>query len=186
MSTIRYVKGNILNKQKYNRMIIHSCNCDGSWGGGIAYQLALKYPKAEKKYIEICDKYGYQLLGKSMILSSYSNNNSTERVLIACLFTSAYGGGNCDIPESILKKTERSLIHLNELIQSNGNLKAKDSMDSDILEFLKDIDVDKISLKEYKLEMPKINSGIFGVPWEKTERVLQEFKDTTSFTVYEL
>lgn len=41
-------------------------------------------------------------------------------------------------------------------------------------------------LMEYKLEMPKINSGIFGVPWEMTEKELLEYKSKMDFTVYEL
>lgn len=44
----------------------------------------------------------------------------------------------------------------------------------------------KYPIGEYKLEMPQINSGIFGVPWRETERVLEEFSGDMSFTVYQL
>lgn len=42
----------------------------------------------------------------------------------------------------------------------------------------------RTSIKE--LHMPKINSGLFGVPWEETEAILKKFDGKLSFVVYEL
>lgn len=37
-----------------------------------------------------------------------------------------------------------------------------------------------------ELHMPKINSGLFGVPWEETEAILKKFDGKLKFVVYEL
>jgi len=36
------------------------------------------------------------------------------------------------------------------------------------------------------LHIPKINSGLFGVPWEETEAILKKFDGKLNFVVYEL
>lgn len=153
MGNITYLKGNILKVQDKPRILIHSCNCNGSWGGGIAYQLGSAHPQSEKEYIDICESDGDKLLGSCKLIDSY--NNST--LIIACLFTASFGGSKQD-SDSILKYTREALLDLKNQLDANEKL------------------------QEYKLIMPKINSGIFGVPWENTEFILKELdKD---FTVY--
>ncbi|CCK72519.1 ADP-ribose 1''-phosphate phosphatase KNAG_0K01580 [Huiozyma naganishii CBS 8797] len=155
MGNITYLKGNILAEKEYPRILLHSCNCSGSWGGGIAYQLACRFPEAEKKYVELCENNRTGLLGKCRIIMSSRNSN----LLIGCLFTAPMGG--CDQnDETILRYTRNALKDLARQIK------------------------DQESLADYKLEMPKINSGIFGVPWEQTESILHEFAE--QFTVYVL
>lgn len=74
--------------------------------------------------------------------------------LIGCLFTSNGYGPNVDSKESILENTKLAIEDL-------------------------------IFLNEYNLPMHmcKINSGLFKVPWEETEKVLKEFD--AEFTVYD-
>ncbi|QHS71587.1 ADP-ribose 1''-phosphate phosphatase [Saccharomyces paradoxus] len=177
MSNIAYVKGNILKATSYPRILIHSCNCNGSWGGGIAYQLALRYPKAEKDYVEICEKHGSALLGKCILLPSYENSD----LLICCLFTSSFGGSSHGGKQSILNYTKLSLDKLKAFRAAGG----KAGTNEDIINDYLDGHI-KYPVGEYKLEMPQINSGIFGVPWKETERVLEEFNGDMNFTVYQL
>ncbi|EJS44595.1 poa1p [Saccharomyces arboricola H-6] len=177
MANITYIKGNILNATAYPRILIHSCNCNGSWGGGIAYQLALRYPKAENDYVEVCEKYGSDLLGKCILLPSNENPN----LLICCLFTSSFGGSSHGEKRSILDYTKQSLNKLKAFRAAGG----KTSINDDIIDTYLGCHM-KHPIGEYKLEMPQINSGIFGVPWEETEHVLEEFNGDMHFTVYQL
>lgn len=38
-------------------ILVHQVNIDGIMGGGVAKQIAEKYPKAEREYISICNHY---------------------------------------------------------------------------------------------------------------------------------
>lgn len=153
MGNIKYVKGDILNAGKFPRILLHSCNCNGTWGGGIAYQLALKYPDAERKYRETCDRHVVGLLGKCLLLRTKEDPN----LIIGCLFTAATGGSDQN-EAYILKYTEMAL----------QSFKAQLNQEKKLL--------------DYQVIMPKINSGIFGVPWEHTEQLLE--KSPCDFTVY--
>ncbi|CCC67580.1 hypothetical protein NCAS_0A10220 [Naumovozyma castellii] len=167
MSIIRYITGDILKPKPYPRIIIHSCNCNGSWGGGIAYQLAVKYPEAETVYMNHCTKYGSKLLGSSLLIPSFKDSD----VLIACLFTSSFGGSSHDHSSSILRYTEEAI---NDLINTIATEKGGPIYGAELQK----------PLTEYELELPKINSGIFGVPWELTEQVLKKYTGNISFNVY--
>lgn len=63
-------------------------------------------------------------------------------VHIACMFTSDGYGENVDSEESILFNTE---LAIKSLLSKSSNM---------------------------EIHMPKINSGLFNVPWEKTEEIL--------------
>ena len=54
--------GNILDASE--DIIVHQVNCQGVMGGGLAKQIAIKYPNTEKKYKKICEnaKYNYEIL----------------------------------------------------------------------------------------------------------------------------
>ncbi|KAL3229043.1 ADP-ribose 1''-phosphate phosphatase [Nakaseomyces bracarensis] len=179
MSNIRYLKGNILSTENYKRVIIHSCNANGAWGGGIAYQLAVKFPQAEEVYIDLCERFGNKLLGKCVLIPSFKDKN----IIIGCLFTSSFGGGSHGSGNSILDYTEKSLNHLNDLLNSEFVSTDNANLDKEISKLKKMIDG---NINDFTLEMPKINSGIFGVPWPQTESILKKFDGIIDFTVYEL
>lgn len=153
MGSITYIKGDVLKIGDIPRILLHSCNCNGTWGGGIAYQLALKYPDAEEEYMSKCERHVCGLLGKCLMLNTERDPN----LVIGCLFTAAFGGPD-QTDSMILKYTEKALEH-----------------------FKKQIEKDE-SLQNRKIIMPKINSGIFGVPWEETEKLL--IKSDLDVTVY--
>lgn len=52
---IKIVNGNILNAKE--NIIVHQVNVQGIMGGGVARQLATKYPNLEKEYREFCRLY---------------------------------------------------------------------------------------------------------------------------------
>lgn len=167
MSNVSHIKGNVLNSSNLQRIVIHSCNCRGSWGGGIAYQLAQRYPKAEQVYRNICEKYNERLLGKCLLIPSFESEN----LIICCLFTSTYGGSVHDQQSSILENTLLALDRLRNIIYRKPNF-LEDNVDKKLDILMRNLDE---NLSNYNLEMPKINSGIFGVPWEKTEQLLGEY-----------
>lgn len=72
---------------------------------------------------------------------------------IACLFTSEHYGAQKDAPDTILEHTHSAV--------------------RDLLSQVKDTDT---------LAMPKINSGLFAVPWDATAKVLGEFN--REFLIY--
>lgn len=79
----------------------------------------------------------------------------TERYEIGCLFTSAGYGSKVDAEREILTNTWYAI---NDLLLKN--------------------------IHDKPIYMCKINSGLFGVPWELTEKVLQTFEEQ-DFIVYE-
>lgn len=74
---------------------------------------------------------------------------------VVCLFTSLNYGRLVDIPDQIIENTEKAIIDL----------------------------LTKTPCTEF--HMPKINSGLFYVPWGRTEAVLNKFPDI-KFHVYSL
>lgn len=181
MTNITYKKGDCLAYGiKHPRVVIHSCNCNGTWGGGIARQMAIKYYRAESDYIDICDTFGSKLLGKFILIPSYR----TPNLLIGCLFTASFGGEQHGTGQSILHYTKLALQDM--INKLSGEELIQDEIDSYSSKYMKNIQVYmKIPISEYELEMPKINSGIFGVPWPETEKLLEEFS-SSKFTVYEI
>ncbi|KAL8634389.1 MAG: hypothetical protein Q9228_008016, partial [Teloschistes exilis] len=112
-----------------------------------------------------------------------------KRFWIACLFTSYDYGKNVNPPESILKATVAALYDLDLQIQYRRNDMAKEN------KYLRDavrtwkatneISDDhfrtaRVEFHEAQVERAvigecyavKINSGLFGIPWEKTKDVL--------------
>ncbi len=68
-----------------------------------------------------------------------------DNVFVACLFTSDGYADTLDSEESILYNTE---LAIKDLVLKSSNL---------------------------EIHMVKINSGLFRVPWEKTEEILKKF-----------
>ena len=67
--------GDILNASE--EIIIHQVNCQGVMGGGLARQIAIKYPHTEQQYKKICEeaKYNYRLLKGFMYLSTEEDHS---------------------------------------------------------------------------------------------------------------
>lgn len=147
---IKYIHADLLRVSKPS-IIAHACNTRGSWGGGFAYHLAQRFPKAEEQYTTHCQTHE-NLLGTTLLIFTDREEPGNELLngqahVIACLFTSRAGGAGADEPEEILQHTAKALDDLKQQLEE--------------------------LMAICPVSMPRINSGIFRVPWESTEEVLK-------------
>ncbi|KAG5418620.1 POA1 [Candida metapsilosis] len=160
--TIKYITGDLFRhtatQSGKSVILAHACNTGGSWGGGIAAVFRTKFPQANSEYANYCHNNS-NLLGKTLLLRA--DDFKESRVYIANLFTSDFNQS----PEQIACYTHESL--------------------EDLAAQLKDIDDVEVHGDKKVVNMPKINAGIFGVPWELTEAELEKVKEL-DFNVYVL
>jgi len=133
-----------------NSLIIHACNCDGSWGGGIALAFKKNYPSAFPKYAKHCKDTGGELVGTALLIPP----TGKDAHFIGCLFTSRHYGRRKDSPTKILAATGPSVEQLMQQVDDfHANAGA----------------ADRVS----EVRICKINSGLFNVPWAKTKAILE-------------
>ncbi len=190
MSLIKYVKGDLFQLTQIPStepiLLAHACNCLGVWGGGIAFAFKQRFMSSYKLYHEYCANFSTdpsQLLGTALLLPvSFKDRDYiegvSEKLLIVCLFTSIMGQ---ETPNEIAENTRKALLDLR-----------KQLFDLDLISN----DTARSMLKSYRqksndktdniptVNMPKINAGIFGVPWNLTEDALK--KTLMQFKVYTL
>jgi ADP-ribose 1''-phosphate phosphatase len=164
-----------------NTLIIHACNCDGSWGAGIAAAFKSKYPKAFEVHKDHCDEYGIELIESAQLIppidafeapdsvpdetpddalqfnipSSKGLKAKPAKHFVGCLFTSRHYGRRRDSPGRILAATAPAMVDLLRKVNA-WNAEAEPG--------------EKIG----EVRMCKINSGLFAVPWAKTRGVLED------------
>lgn len=127
-----------------NAILVHATNCRGVMGSGIAKEFHQRFPSAVKLYSENCKKLGDKLVGTAVIYPT----NQLDKVM-GCLFTSRGYGKFVDSPDKILASTQKALVS-----------------------FFKFLDQSEI-LVDHKIYSNKFNSGLFNVPWEKTEALIK-------------
>lgn len=146
-------RGTLFDNAPPNTVLIHACNTEGEWGAGIAKVFAKKYPQAELRYKQRCDRAhripGPPLVGTCFIISPVENDQR-PRHYIACLFTSSGYGKQKDAPHVIVNQTVRAM---------------RDFLEK--LEYMIGAGHEVAGLR-----MCKINSGKFGVPWGHTSQAL--------------
>ncbi|KAF1938401.1 hypothetical protein EJ02DRAFT_457910 [Clathrospora elynae] len=133
-----------------NTLLIHACNTQGSWGAGIAAAFKSKYPKAYPVYRNFCiNEYNPKSdpipTGTALLIPPVDIGNTHW---IGCLFTSAKYGKGKDKADVIVRNTAPAMQMLIEL-------------------------VNKAEGEIAEVRICKINSGKFGVPWEKTKDALE-------------
>ncbi|PMD49594.1 uncharacterized protein K444DRAFT_510750, partial [Hyaloscypha bicolor E] len=131
-----------------NTVLIHACNTKGSWGAGIAVAFKTFCPHAYEVYHTHCLSTPVQT--GTCLLIPPCESDAGPKHWIACLFTSAAYGKKKDAPEEILRNTETAVRDLLVQVQL---ARGRDEMIAG-------------------LRMCRINSGRFGVEWERTEAVL--------------
>ncbi|GME57080.1 Appr-1-p processing [Neofusicoccum parvum] len=136
-----------------NAVIVHACNCIGDWGAGIAAAFKKHYPSAFKLHQEFCKNApeGTATIATAQLIPPVDSEE--RRHYVGCVFTSVHYGRKRDSPMAILENTGPAMV---DLLRK-------------IVEVNKTSDVGEV-------RMCKINSGLFGVPWEKTLEVLQNIK----------
>ncbi|EGW31956.1 ADP-ribose 1''-phosphate phosphatase [Spathaspora passalidarum NRRL Y-27907] len=156
---IKYIKGDLFSHKSIDIsksvILAHACNTHGAWGGGIAAVFGRQFPTANTKYSNYCHTHS-NLLGTTLLIPANDNN----KIFIACLFTSDFS----QTPTEIVEYTDKALEDLSKQLASSD------------LDFETDQDHPIIN-------MPKINAGIFGVPWELTEGALMKHT-SLNFNVY--
>lgn len=133
-----------------NTVLIHACNCMGSWGAGIAAAFKQKYPNAYKIHNAYCKSKKPESLIDTAQLIPPSEKHGRKH-WVGCLFTSVRFGRRRDSPERILKATVPAMEALMKQI--------KDQMGKG-----KEIG---------EIRMCQINSGLFAVPWEKSRDAIE-------------
>ncbi|KAF2029642.1 hypothetical protein EK21DRAFT_112683 [Setomelanomma holmii] len=149
---LTYHKGDMFEGAPTHSLLIHACNTQGHWGAGIAKAFKAQYSKAYIAHNKFCAKEHSKAnpvpTGTSQLLAPVDED---PKHWIGCLFTSAKYGKAKEKPVAILQNTVTSMKMLLELVN------------------MADEEEDRVT----EIRMCKINSGMFGVPWEKTEEALQ-------------
>lgn len=165
---IQYRKGNLLDNLTGREVIVHACNAQGVWGSGFAKQLKDKFPHAFREYSEFCSKNSLSM-GRCCFASDVLDLNP--------LAETGWGG--------VLK-----VVFSANLITSNGYGQGKDNPDIILKNTriaLKEFFDNYIHLPRDLIVSPKFNSGLFGVPWEKTEAIIVELlPKQVSWVVWEI
>jgi ADP-ribose 1''-phosphate phosphatase len=139
---IVHKKGSLFDAPK-GSVLVHACNKQGMWGSGIAKQFADRFPESYEKYKIICGLPQLEV-GDAFVL------NIENEYRIGCLITSDNYGQLRDPKELILKSTRLALLDI---------LGATNKLSCFIVE-------------GQDIHSCKFNAGLFGVPWEETEKVL--------------
>ncbi|SPQ20514.1 72d39534-d385-42a5-ad9e-00d6972a9d13 [Thermothielavioides terrestris] len=153
-----------------NTLLIHACNCIGSWGGGIALAFRDRYPAAYAVYRAHCARSTPDaLLGTALLIPPQTGKGNKGKVnvnkegqqgnkdtgqghYVGCLFTSRRVGKGRDAPETILRATVPAMAHLMRLVaEEEGRAGA--------------------SIAEVR--MCRINSGLFAVPWDQSKKAIE-------------
>ena len=156
-----------------------ACNCQGSWGSGVAAAFrekvrfarsataahttdthTHKFPTAYDVYHEHCTVPGSMhvkklILGTCLLIPPQEEDiPKSGRYWIACLMTSLHFGKRVDKPDVILEHTRKSLKELRERLQKAEN------------------GIKDLSFKG-KLYTVRLNCKAFRTPWLLTRRVLE-------------
>lgn len=152
MEKLIYKKMSLFNAPE-GSVLVHACNCKGVWGSGIAKEFKERFPAAERIYKETCDSFG--IIGTAQLISSYDVKQNSSNYWIGNLLTSRGFGSTLDTEDEILVNTVLALWNLCSNLQS------------------KNINT---------VYSNKFNSGLFKVPWEKTEAIIKVFANRYDLT----
>ncbi|RMZ70652.1 adp-ribose 1 -phosphate phosphatase [Pyrenophora seminiperda CCB06] len=138
-------------------LLIHACNTHGAWGSGIALAFKQQYPLAYKIYNSFClvthsPKTRPVPTGTALLIPPVDGDKGHW---IGCLFTSRGFGKAKDGGGVIVGNTGPAMEMLLEMVRVVGER----------------VDGEEGGVKEVR--MCRINSGKFGVPWEKSAGVLE-------------
>ncbi|KAK0705055.1 ADP-ribose 1''-phosphate phosphatase [Lasiosphaeris hirsuta] len=136
-----------------NSVLIHACNCIGSWSGGIARAFRDHYPDAYRIYNAHCKRsLPERLAGTALLIAP--RPDAGKQHYIGCVFTSKRFGRAKDTPAMILRSTAPAMLDLMRQVAAemeNG---------------------EEIG----EIRMCRINSGLFSVPWQQSKRVIERLQ----------
>lgn len=167
MDNLVYMPGDLFSVP-VGSILVHACNCQGTWGKGIAYDFKQRWPSAFRRYREDCVREGEGLRGQARFYTGIdgqghgygSNAGMSSIYAIGCLFTSVGYGWNVDHPGDILDATASAVEAMVQIAKIQGA----------------------------PIHSPKFNSGLFRIPWADTEQrlrtVLQKYPEV-KWTIWE-
>lgn len=161
MSRIIYKTGNLFDAPT-PRVLVHACNAKGVWGAGVAKQMKDRYPEAFRQYAMFCNVNRGIASG---LRGCGTLGYGEDGTIISSIVTSHGFGVEVDAPEMILASTKRAIDGLLTLYKDPRG-----------------------PLLPTAIHSPRINAGLFNVPWEKTEAVIEaaiRYTDVT-WTVWTL
>ncbi|KAK5096432.1 ADP-ribose 1''-phosphate phosphatase [Lithohypha guttulata] len=190
----------ILSTLPSDTILLHSTNCFGEWGAGIALAIAHLLPAANAIYTTHCDSFRAdprswpereKLVGTCLFippLDADTKRNGGKEVWVACLFTS-YGYGRAterkagkDGKAVILRQTRGALGDLRGQLEGMREKDGKGGEDAKNEGVLSGDEVEmsdaragaKKQGRQLDIYSPQFNSGSFGVKWEETEILVKE------------
>lgn len=139
-------------------LLLHACNCQGSWRSGVADEFRKRFPHAHSSYQNFCRALAKEkntILGSGVVFSNLSKAASkySSHHNVACLFTSWDYGQRKDVVSQIEDATYHSVVNLLSRLKPGTKV---------------------------IIHSPKINAGLFAVPWEKTEAAIEKAILTSS------
>lgn len=134
----------------HGSIIVHACNSQGVWGSGIAKPFKEKYPKSFREYHEFCKMSNDEPRGSACGQAGLSSSYDGEPHTVGWLITSHNYGQLKDSPEVIKVYTTLALHNFCKLVVERNYL----------------------STSKIDVYSNKFNSGLFSVPWEDTELIL--------------
>ncbi|KKK18341.1 hypothetical protein P175DRAFT_0499367 [Aspergillus ochraceoroseus IBT 24754] len=172
---IREIEGDLFDAPN-GAALIHACNCQGSWGKGIALAFRNKYPTAFAIYRSFCQNHARNIQdqdvsprtgrkiqlpeGRALIIPPQAQDydeQGSKKHWIVCLFTSRGYGRNVSSAEVILENTELAVADMKKQLQELSESPAGEY----------DIAVDG-------LWSCRFNAGLFGVDWSLSRQVLED------------
>lgn len=153
-------------------LLCHATNAQGTWGAGIAAAFKKNYPSAFKVYAAHCAKWPTSaLLGTTFLIppqeKSFSKSEREAQHWIGCLFTSERKGKGKGSKESILEATGDAVRDLVRRVKDVN----EDAASASAAGGSKGGGSPRMAIASVR--MCKINSGLFGVPWEATSEVVE-------------
>ncbi|KAK1821225.1 ADP-ribose 1''-phosphate phosphatase [Friedmanniomyces endolithicus] len=98
-----------------NTLLVHACNCTGSWSAGIAQAFKTHYPSAYTRYSAHCATTSPEaLIGTAQLIPPQAG--SASKHFVGCLFTSRHYGRRKDSPVKILEATGPAMRDLLRLV----------------------------------------------------------------------
>lgn len=164
-SNLTYKQGNLLDMFEEGQfdLIAHGCNCEMNMSGGIAQQIAQRYPQAvQADYLSVALWGTNEVLGKYTIsrVMDYGKSKAKERHIVN-LYTQLWAGND---------------FRLNALIDSLRMLNRQEAKNRG--GFLK-----RLITKKRTIGLPLIGCGIGGGDWKQVEAVFQSCLSEFNVTV---
>lgn len=166
-SMMKYIKGDLFSHTPASAsavsILAHACNCRGAWGAGVARVFRTRFPSAYRQYAQHCADHAddpAKLLGTTLLIPT-TPGSSGYTLYVACFFTSDFAGAKKLGPQDIVRYTD---LATSDLVRQVNELRAKGVNLED-------------NGRGVVVNMPKINAGLFNVPWEDTEKVLLNYGD---------